>query len=127
MGTSRRFLLVVGALLFACDAPAHAQDDGTRHGFWFGLGLGYGSAHVACDTCSSGPRLGRLGALFRSRRNTESTRATRGRRDWLAARMEGRQPPSDRRVDRVALLLSAHPRRPIRRGGNRALALHVGK
>jgi len=58
MGTSRRFLLVVGALLFACDAPAHAQDDGTRHGFWFGLGLGYGSAHVACDTCSSGPRLG---------------------------------------------------------------------
>ena len=53
-----RSRVIVGVLLVACARPVRAQDECRRHGFWFGLGLGYGSAHVACDTCSSGPRLG---------------------------------------------------------------------
>ncbi len=63
MGTSARFLLV-GVLLVVCNAPAHAQDAGARHGFSLGLGLGYGSARFSCDTCRSSPRLGGWALAF---------------------------------------------------------------
>ena len=60
MTTPARAILIVHVLSFTCGSPAHAQDDATRHGFWFGVGLGYGSASFACDTCISGSRFGGL-------------------------------------------------------------------
>jgi len=53
-----RPLLLVGLCAFALNTAAQAQDDGRRHGFWAGLGLGYGSARFSCDTCRSTPRMG---------------------------------------------------------------------
>jgi hypothetical protein len=49
---------VVLSLLVLCGAAsaARAQYPQRRDGFWVGFGLGYGSANVACDNCSSGPR-----------------------------------------------------------------------
>jgi len=57
-------LLVGGTLSLACGVPAHAQDDGTRRGFWLSGDLGYGSAHVSCDTCLIGPHLDGLDVLL---------------------------------------------------------------
>jgi len=34
------------------------QEHGKQHGFWAGLGFGYGSARSSCDNCSNSPRLG---------------------------------------------------------------------
>ncbi len=53
-----RPILLVGVLLFTGAVRADAQNDGRRHRFWGGLGVGYGSASFSCDTCRSGPRLG---------------------------------------------------------------------
>jgi hypothetical protein len=56
MNTIARPLLVVGVLLFARDALAHAQD--SRHGTWMEWGLGYGSASFSCDTCTRSTQFG---------------------------------------------------------------------
>ena len=61
---STRMLLVGGTLSLACGVPAHAQDDSTRRGFWLSGDLGYGSAHVSCETCLIGPHLDGLDVLL---------------------------------------------------------------
>ena len=55
-------------LLFACvialpafGQDASAQDSNPRQGFWWGLGVGYGWAHVSCDICLA-DRKGNLSA-----------------------------------------------------------------
>ena len=57
LATTARSLIIVGVLWFACDAHAQAQDFGTRQGWWFRGAVGYGSAHVSCDSCRSGRHL----------------------------------------------------------------------
>ena len=52
-------LLVITVVLLGCTPPLHAQDAGVRHGGWGGLGLGFGAAKFACDTCH-GPWLAGL-------------------------------------------------------------------
>jgi hypothetical protein len=41
------------ALASVASADSHARE---RHGFWIGLGGGFGSADVTCDDCGSGKR-----------------------------------------------------------------------
>ena len=53
-----RSLLILSLLFAGRAAPACAQDEPARSGFWFGLGLGYGAASFTCNGCSGGPRLG---------------------------------------------------------------------
>jgi len=53
-----RSLLIFSLLVAGRAAPAYAQDEPARSGFWFGLGLGYGAASFTCNGCSGGPRLG---------------------------------------------------------------------
>jgi hypothetical protein len=53
MTTAARRLLVAGLLLCVWEAPAKAQDDGSRHIFWGGIGLGYGIGTSYCDSCSA--------------------------------------------------------------------------
>ena len=55
-------------LLFACvlalsafGQDVSAQESSAREGFWWGLGLGYGWAHVSCDICLA-DRKGNLSA-----------------------------------------------------------------
>lgn len=55
MRTLTRVCVVLVALLCAARA-LRAQYPQRRDGFWFGFGLGYGSANVSCDNCSAGPR-----------------------------------------------------------------------
>ncbi len=44
-------------------APAHAQ---VREGFWFGFGLGYGSARIECDGgCADGDRDGSVSGFVK--------------------------------------------------------------
>ena len=52
---SYRSLTVLSVLSFAGAILAPAQDN--MHGLWMDLGLGYGSARFACDTCTSNHRL----------------------------------------------------------------------
>lgn len=46
----KRPLLLLAALLAGSVSTALAQD-AQRHGFWFEVGFGYGSAAFACDSC----------------------------------------------------------------------------
>jgi len=57
MSATTRFLVVFGVLSLVRAGPAHAQDSGTGQGLWFRGGVGYGSAHVSCDSCRSGRHL----------------------------------------------------------------------
>ncbi len=57
LATTARSLIIVGVLWFAYDDHAQAQDFGTRQGWWFRGAVGYGSAHVSCDSCRSGRHL----------------------------------------------------------------------
>lgn len=50
------FLLTIIGLFTVCAAPASAQQAQIRQGFWFNLGLGYGS--LGCEGCD-----GRLGGI----------------------------------------------------------------
>src|SRR3989442_13158443 len=44
------------AALSCAAAAAQAQYPQRRDGFWIGFGLGYGSSHVPCGHCGTGPR-----------------------------------------------------------------------
>src|SRR5712671_4364669 len=57
LATTARSLIIVGVLWFAYDDHAQAQDFGTLQGGWFRGSVGYGSAHVSCDSCRSGRHL----------------------------------------------------------------------
>ena len=48
------FGFALASMLMATSTPAAAQHPQTREGFWFNIGLGYGSP--GCDGCGS--RLG---------------------------------------------------------------------
>lgn len=53
--TSRVVSLVA---VLACTASAsRAQYPQRRDGFWIGFGIGYGSANVSCDNCTTGSRI----------------------------------------------------------------------
>jgi hypothetical protein len=54
--TSRVVTLL--ALLSCAASAARAQYPQRRDGFWIGFGLGYGSASISCDNCTSGSRIG---------------------------------------------------------------------
>ena len=54
-------LFACGVALLAVGRDASAQESSAREGFWWGLGLGYGWAHVSCDICLA-DRKGNLSA-----------------------------------------------------------------
>ena len=56
MDTTARVITLLTALSCAATA-ARAQYPQRREGFWLGLGVGYGSANIACDNCNPGPRM----------------------------------------------------------------------
>jgi len=58
-------ILAVASLLSVTASAARAQYPQRREGFWIGFGLGYGSANVTCDTCSSGSRTGGVTAFLK--------------------------------------------------------------
>lgn len=47
-----RVLTVIAALAAIGAGRAAAQRPQTRHGFWIGFGLGYGSTDFTCDGCT---------------------------------------------------------------------------
>ena len=59
-----RALLIVGLLWLACATHAEAQDFGTLQDGWFRGSVGYGSAHMSCDSCRSGRHLDGYAALL---------------------------------------------------------------
>jgi hypothetical protein len=64
MGCATRVLAVAGVLSFHATA-VQAQYAQRRDGFWIGFGVGYGSANVSCDNCTSGPRTGGATAFLK--------------------------------------------------------------
>ncbi len=58
---------VVGivVMLASLAGVARAQYPQRRDGFWFGFGLGYGSAQVMCDSCHSVARQGGVTAFLK--------------------------------------------------------------
>jgi hypothetical protein len=54
-----RYSVLIGLLLCAVTSLAAqaSQEDREHQRFWIHLNLGYGSANVSCDQCTSGPRL----------------------------------------------------------------------
>ena len=54
--TSRVVTLL--AVLSCAASAARAQYPQRRDGFWIGFGVGYGSANISCDNCTSGSRTG---------------------------------------------------------------------
>src|SRR6266566_4015209 len=123
--TLARALLGVGVLLFAWVVPTHAQDEEVRHGFWWGMGLGYGLASFSCDSCSHAPFSG--WTLFGNLGLTPSPHVRARRRGrllgkWIAERKNAH----DRHLDRAPVVLPPRPRRPVRPGRRGALALRLG-
>jgi outer membrane protein with beta-barrel domain len=57
MRTAAR-VLTVGGMLMLIASAVRAQYAQRRDGFWIGFGLGYGSANISCDNCTSGPATG---------------------------------------------------------------------
>jgi hypothetical protein len=55
------FLFACGLTLLAVGQDASAQEARAREGFWWGVGLSYGWAHVSCDICVA-DRKGNLSA-----------------------------------------------------------------
>ena len=55
------FLFACVLALLAVGQDASAQEARTREGFWWGVGLSYGWAHVSCDICIA-DRKGNLSA-----------------------------------------------------------------
>ena len=66
-----RFRAVASSLLVAVGwggawaTPAWAGQPPSRKGFWMSFGLGYGSAHAACEQCPSGDRVGSVSGAIR--------------------------------------------------------------
>lgn len=104
--TSTRALLLIGVLLFASAAPAHAQDEGGRYGLWGGIGMGYGLASFSCDTCSHAPFSG--WTFFFNGGVTPSPHVRLGAEGdfWLNGLRYGKLPT----VDTWTGLLSYYPR-----------------
>ena len=60
--------LLALAILPPSPPPAwaqHPQRPQRREGFWIGFGLGYGSANISCDNCTSGSRTGGVTAFLK--------------------------------------------------------------
>ncbi len=53
MRTTQRSLMLTGLLLGLGASLAAAQHPQIRQGFWISFGLGYGSAHLTCDSCTN--------------------------------------------------------------------------
>jgi hypothetical protein len=51
VATARRAFVIVLQLI-ALASTGNAQDSSSRQGVWFNGAIGYGAAHLACDTCS---------------------------------------------------------------------------
>jgi len=58
-------LIALGGVLMTVAPAARAQYPQRREGFWIGFGLGYGSANIYCDNCSSGARTGGVTAFLK--------------------------------------------------------------
>src|SRR5207245_11763430 len=58
-------LIALGGVLLTVAPAARAQYPQRREGFWIGFGLGYGSANISCDNCSSGARTGGVTAFLK--------------------------------------------------------------
>src|SRR2546429_6230000 len=58
-------LIALGGVLMTVAPAARAQYPQRREGFWIGFGLGYGSANISCDNCSSGARTGGVTAFLK--------------------------------------------------------------
>lgn len=94
-------------LLFAGAVRADAQNDGRRHGFWGGFGLGSGLASFSCDTCHSGPWLGGYDFYFTGGHTYgPHVRVGAELRRWSRWVKRGTLPSSGT----VTLLLSYYPR-----------------
>ena len=58
-------VIALGGVLLTVAPAARAQYPQRREGFWIGFGLGYGSANISCDNCSSGARTGGVTAFLK--------------------------------------------------------------
>src|SRR2546426_7088590 len=58
-------VMALGGVLSTVAPAARAQYPQRREGFWIGFGLGYGSANISCDNCSSGARTGGVTAFLK--------------------------------------------------------------
>src|SRR3989442_13207407 len=58
-------VIALGGVLSTVAPAARAQYPQRREGFWIGFGLGYGSANISCDNCSSGARTGGVTAFLK--------------------------------------------------------------
>jgi len=58
-------VMALGGVLLTVAPAARAQYPQRREGFWIGFGLGYGSANIYCDNCSSGARTGGVTAFLK--------------------------------------------------------------
>jgi hypothetical protein len=100
-------LIVALVLLFAGAVRADAQNDGRRHSFWAGFGLGYGSASFSCDTCHSDPWLGGYDFYFTGGETfSPHVRVGAELRRWFHWLKRGILPSSGT----VTVLLSYYPR-----------------
>jgi hypothetical protein len=52
----KRKAFLIGVVWLASAGFASAEHPPERHGFWLGIGGGYGSADATCDDCGSGDR-----------------------------------------------------------------------
>src|SRR5437016_6975100 len=102
-----RSLLILSLLFAGRAATACAQDEPTRSGFWFGLGLGYGAASFTCNGCSGGPRLGGWALSFAlGVTPNPNVRVAAGGSGWLHGWKGDRLPA----IDAWAFSLSYYPR-----------------
>ena len=99
-------ILVLSLLWCTTGVRADAQDDGTRHGFWFGLGLGYGLASFSCDSCTHASLSG--WSLFFSAGTTPSSHVRAGVEGdfWENGLRKGPLPT----IDTWTALLAYYPR-----------------
>src|SRR2546428_12573687 len=58
-------VIALGGVLLTVAPAARAQYPQRREGFWIGFGLGYSSANISCDNCSSGARTGGVTAFLK--------------------------------------------------------------
>src|SRR5437879_11137306 len=88
--TPVRSLVIIGVLWLACPAHAQAQDFGSLQGAWFRGSVGYGSAHVSCDSCRSGRHLDgytvQLGIGWATTSLLQKENVMRGWENWFLLR-----------------------------------------
>ena len=106
MMAADRLLLILTALTFADGAPACAQD--LRQGFWMNVGLGYGSAHFSCDTCSGRRQLdGWTVSVDLGGTPNQHVRLGAGVHGWLNGLKAGQQLPG---MVTGTIMLAYYPR-----------------